>query len=64
MKDRKVLVCRCGDCTHWEILHHEADGQLVAKLHCVTCQEEFPVTINVPENDKLVWAPFSKAVAI
>lgn len=54
----KMLVCTCGDCKHWEIVTSVPivpDFSLQSTLICMTCKEEFPIYIVVPEHDKLVW---------
>jgi hypothetical protein len=48
----RILVCLCGECAHWEILH-KADGAHVMK--CKTCAEEYPITIHIPVRDRLAW---------
>lgn len=36
-----LLICKCGDCAHWEIIHQE-NGDAVIK--CVTCSVEYKVS--------------------
>ena len=50
-KKFKVLSCACGDCLHWEVVK----TQKGTVLKCKTCNDTFPVTIEVPEQDKLEW---------
>jgi len=48
-----ALSCDCGDCMHWEIIG--ASDTEDATLKCMTCGHEYPVTLDVPEHDKLEW---------
>jgi len=43
----ELLVCKCGDCTHWEIGHNF--------IMCRTCGDSFSAEITVPDHDKLIW---------
>lgn len=62
---RKVLACKCGDCTHWEVFvpaHRTVLQDAFALfetnpyhhiLKCKTCGEEFPCTVSLDPHDKL-----------
>ena len=40
---QEVLLCKCGACAHWEILHK--DGKNF--IFCMTCEREFPITLTI-----------------
>lgn len=48
----ELLVCKCKDCRHWEIVR-DAGG--VIHLHCVTCGTNDPVELSVPETMNVHW---------
>jgi hypothetical protein len=43
----KLLACKCGDCTHWEIAQ---DGKL---LICVTCGATYTASVIVDPHEGL-----------
>lgn len=49
---QQVLLCRCGACSHWEVI--QRDGKFF--LLCMTCDKEFEVVLHVPKSDHLEWA--------
>lgn len=56
-----VLVCTCGDCSHWEIVEKKAKGVTEQYLKCISCDHVFPITgLEVPEHDKLEWVKRKK----
>lgn len=63
---RHALVCRCGDCRHWEILAPEpvflgflgtAWAHPQGKLRCMTCGREFAATVTVDASEHLTEIP-------
>lgn len=54
---RLALACKCGDCTHWEILHESKAlrSKAVVVLKCVTCGVEYPAVVQPNAHDQLVW---------
>ena len=44
---KKLLICKCGDCKHWEI------GKKAIK--CMTCGDVFVATVNVAPHAKLAY---------
>lgn len=44
-----ILVCKCGDCKHWEIIHR--DGEAVLK--CVSCNVEYKGDVTVDSHEDL-----------
>jgi len=46
---KQILVCKCGDCKHWEILLE--DDQSIIK--CMTCGREDKVQLNVEITENL-----------
>jgi hypothetical protein len=55
-KLEEVLLCKCGACAHWEILHR--DGKNF--IFCMTCGKEFEVKLLVPESEHLEWVGLEK----
>jgi transcription elongation factor Elf1 len=51
-KKDKVLAlsCKCGDCSHWELLQLDNYNQ---KLKCVSCGESHPFTFNIDPHENL-----------
>ena len=47
-----ILVCKCGDCKHWEIIHR--DGEAVLK--CVSCNVEYKGDVTVDAHEDLHFA--------
>ncbi len=46
----KVLKCKkCGDCSHWEVIHRGDD----CTLKCVTCKVEYKATVTVDPHEHL-----------
>ena len=48
----KLLICKCQDCTHWEVVNDNS----VHTLLCKTCGLEIPVTIHIPAHSEVHWA--------
>jgi len=46
-KQVELLVCKCKDCTHWEIGRHF--------ILCKTCGLELPAKIAVDDHHMLHW---------
>lgn len=51
MATQEVLLCKCGACAHWEILHKDGENF----IFCMTCKREFNVTLHVPHSEHLEW---------
>ena len=49
-----LLICKCGDCAHWEIIHQE-NGDAVIK--CVTCSVEYKAQVTVDPHEDLHYKP-------
>ena len=47
----KLLICRCGACSHWEIIHR---GETTT-LKCVTCGVEYPAAVSVNPHEHLQY---------
>ena len=45
----KLLICKCGDCSHWEIVRRDVD----TVLKCVTCGVEYPASVTVDPHEDL-----------
>jgi ribosomal protein S27E len=45
----KLLICRCGDCSHWEVIHRADD----TTLKCVTCGVEYTATVTIDPHEDL-----------
>jgi len=56
------LVCKCGSCTHWEvILHMSADGQEEGEsLVCVACGVEFDCSFGIGPHEGLHYERHTK----
>jgi hypothetical protein len=46
----EILVCKCADCVHWEVVRIEG----VTHLDCKTCGAKIPADIKVDEHAHLV----------
>ena len=46
----KLLICNCGECAHWEVIHKD-DGTTIIK--CVSCQVEYPARVEVDPHENL-----------
>ena len=50
-----LLVCKCGQCTHWEIAAMTPPVSTVT-LICATCKETIPLgLVHVPPHNRLHW---------
>jgi len=49
------LVCKCGECTHWEILLTRANGREYGSenIKCMTCKTTIPVSFSVGPHEGL-----------
>lgn len=62
----QVLSCKCGDCLHWEVVQHRAEGERHAAvqptqfLKCKTCGELYNVSIEVDPHENLEWVPVAE----
>ena len=45
----KLLICKCGDCSHWEVVRR---GETTT-LKCVTCGVEYSANIAVDPHEHL-----------
>lgn len=48
----ELLICKCEDCTHWEIVK---EGEKTSIL-CKTCGLEVPITFTFDEHSQIHWA--------
>ena len=48
----KLLLCKCGDCSHWEIIHR---GRETA-IKCVTCGVEYKAEVTVDPHERLHYS--------
>lgn len=58
MRDKTLLlVCKCGDCAHWEI------GLLLGNhfIKCVTCGDTHKVSFSIDPHEKLHYGPEKEA---
>ncbi len=47
-----LLVCKCGDCTHWEVERDDSGDTLI----CKTCSLQIPVKLELEDyNHLLHW---------
>jgi hypothetical protein len=51
-----VLVCKCDDCTHWEVERDSIHDEY-HELVCKTCGLSFPIQLKIDDHDHLLhWA--------
>jgi hypothetical protein len=64
-KEKKALVCKCGECARWELVEHERevkfDTPIPIKMRCITCGREFDATLSVPAHDHLLFVALKTA---
>lgn len=51
-REVELLICKCNDCTHWEIVK---DVDQLSIL-CKTCGLEVPIRFVFDDHRKLHWA--------
>lgn len=49
MDKTRVLKCKCGDCSHWEVIHRGDE----CVLKCVTCKVEYKAAVTVDPHEHL-----------
>jgi ribosomal protein S27E len=48
-----ALVCKCGDCSHWELLLDKTGDYTQTLLKCVSCGDTHPVSFEIDAHENL-----------
>jgi ribosomal protein S27E len=55
-KKTLALVCKCGDCAHWEILLTKTGDESQTILKCASCGDEHPVYFSIDPHENLHYS--------